>query len=437
MPRPKLYHSKAERQEANRVKNKRFYKKHCKDILLYKQEKRDAENRTIEIQRTQTRKKRQIERDSERKEKTSPIPIRALEKKAPKDPMSMLSTNLKLCISELELKLEEHKQEHRELVDSEPGKYVETLCKQAVQWKQASRRSFMQRPTYRNPLSTARSLFERKLSEYQLMEDDYFYAIRDQMGQFWDERRGEFAIYKEVVTELIGVLKSLEDVVDKAGVTLELADLSDIYHTNHSSEKAALARDAKKRKRDRAKAHQRRLDAQRKLDNRMAGLEDDDEDRSKDVELFQRDAQYYERHLRVLRTTLQRELNNDPRQYLENLYQELILWKAAKRPVVSPLDHPLLILQSLESSTQKIWRQLRATVGDIPLTEKYCHLHHAVLHICHCVGDLHVALLEEDMMADVDEAELSRYMTLEDRYGTRRLKLFDAAMQHKYDLAGL
>ncbi|KAK1225155.1 hypothetical protein PQX77_011911 [Marasmius sp. AFHP31] len=346
--------------------------------------------------------------------------------------MSMLSTNLKLCISELELKLEEHKQDHRDLVDSEPGKYVETLCKETIQWKQATRRSFMQKPTYRNPLSTARSLFERKLGEYQSMEDEYFYAVRDQVGQFWDEKRGEFTIYKEVVTELIGVLKSLEDAVDKADVTLELVDF-------HSSEKAALVRDAKKRRRERAKAHQRRLDAQRKLDNRMAGLVDDDEheDRSKDVDLFQCDVQYYERHLRVLRTTLQRELNNDPRQYLENLYQELVLWKAAKRPVVSPLDHPLVILQSLESSSHKIWRQLRATVGDIPLTEKYCHLHHVILHICNCVGDLHVALLEEDMMADVDEGELSRYMTLENRYGTRRLKLFDAAMQHKYDLAGL
>ncbi|KAK1222475.1 hypothetical protein PQX77_014681 [Marasmius sp. AFHP31] len=189
---------------------------------------------------------------------------------------------------------------------------------------------------------------------------------------------------------------------------------------------------AQTRKTNLARAQQRRIKARRKIDARLAGEEDEDK---RDNERWKVDMRYYECHLRTLRTTFQREVNNNPHQYLENIYQELVLWKNAERPAISPLDHPFVVLQSLVNASKKISQDIRFTMGHVPLMEKFCTFHAVVLHTYGCVSDFQIALSEEDMISDDETAK--NYLTLEERYGMRRLKMFDGALQWKYDAAGL
>ncbi|KAL0566398.1 hypothetical protein V5O48_015622 [Marasmius crinis-equi] len=58
MPRPKLYSSIAQRREANRLKNKRFYEKNRTKILKAKKLKRENEQQAQEREEIRQRKKR-------------------------------------------------------------------------------------------------------------------------------------------------------------------------------------------------------------------------------------------------------------------------------------------------------------------------------------------------------------------------------------------
>ncbi|KAJ8091794.1 hypothetical protein PM082_021029 [Marasmius tenuissimus] len=226
MPRSKLYHTKAERQEANRVKNKRFYNKHRKDILYLKQVKRDEENREAYRDIVQARKKRKEERGKQQAKRPTSVEITST-----KEPVVAMSERLDLCLSELESKLDGMKEEHRQAVTPNAGYFCRDLCQRAVLWKQATRRPLMQQTTFMNPIAMAKNTFEIKLQEYQLLEDEYLYAIRDKTGRSWDDRRAEFTLYREVVSELVAVLDSLLCQMKTAGVGVKPEDLEPIYRT--------------------------------------------------------------------------------------------------------------------------------------------------------------------------------------------------------------
>ncbi|KAJ8093368.1 hypothetical protein PM082_020225 [Marasmius tenuissimus] len=191
----------------------------------------------------------------------------------------------------------------------------------------------------------------------------------------------------------------------------------------------------KQQKRELRLAQQARIRKRREREAYLSGEADVDRH---DEDCFDLDSVYYERHLRRLKTTLQRELNNDPFQYLENLYQEFYLWKTANRPGVSPLDHPLTVAQSLEVTTKKIAREISSTVGAVPLWDKYSNLNHFVYHLQSCITDLQIALLEEDVIDPLDSGILSTYKTLEHRHEQKSLRMFDdQRLRMKYDSAGL
>ncbi|KAK1216064.1 hypothetical protein PQX77_021314 [Marasmius sp. AFHP31] len=229
MPRLKLYHTKAERREANRIKNKRFYNKHRKDILYSKQLKRDEERREIYRETIQTCKKRKDEREKQPTKKLSSIGITPT-----KEPGLSVQERLSLCLSELETKLDAMKAEHLQAVAPDAGHFCQDLCQQAVLWKQATQLPLMKRCTTANPIILAKNGFEAKLQEYQLMEDEYLYAIRDKTGRTWDGKREEFVIYKEVVSQLVEVLNTLLLKMDTAGNQLKFEDLETIYRTSYS-----------------------------------------------------------------------------------------------------------------------------------------------------------------------------------------------------------
>ncbi|KAL0057315.1 hypothetical protein AAF712_016049 [Marasmius tenuissimus] len=240
MPRPKLYRTKAERREANRAKNKRFYNRYIsvlssgsdseivlrnrKEILRLKQDKRDEENRAFERESTRIRKKRKAEREKQDSRKPQD---------KVKDPVSTLqsavSEGLNLCINELERKVEDLKERHRRMVKPDQGHFCANLCQRAVLWKRATRKPLMQQSTSINPIVSVQKAVEANLQEYQAIEDEYFYATRELMGRRWDEKRELITLYKEVVSEFSGVLDKLFCGLNKAGFDVKLDDLSPIY----------------------------------------------------------------------------------------------------------------------------------------------------------------------------------------------------------------
>ncbi|KAK1223140.1 hypothetical protein PQX77_013994 [Marasmius sp. AFHP31] len=149
------------------------------------------------------------------------------------------------------------------------------------------------------------------------------------------------------------------------------------------------------------------------------------------------DVQVYERHLRTLKTSLQREVNNNPQQYLEHIYQELILWKYAKRPIISPLEHPITVFQSLKDKTKKVGHEIRFVVMNDSLMEQFNALNACVSHIYNCLNDLQITVYEGSVANTSDDGTVSKYVTLEERYDSKSFKMFDSSLAAKYTVAGL
>ncbi|KAK1218217.1 hypothetical protein PQX77_019101 [Marasmius sp. AFHP31] len=486
MPRPKLYHSKAERREANRVKNKQFYNKNKKDILYSKQVKRDELNRAIQCQEIDIRKKRRRARETQAKRKpTVEIHKAQLDKKA----ASAEPTGQELCLRELEDRLKTMKLAHNQVVTPNAGKYTEKLCEETIIWIQATRLPLMQQPTSKNPLLAAITLLELNLMKYQSIEDEYFYATREQVGKYWDERRDSFTMYKMIVMELTDVLKKLQLTLDERilvclpqhAPTKRLAhtcifnfDRKFISPSDHDLDSvfgdfflriclydcveidrrdsgnsismeffsiltsiySKLFKNTLKNRQ--AKNHRHRSLVQTRNSQRGSCQkiieEENHEKHSHDRYLM--DAQFYERHLRTLKTSVQRELNN-PQQYLENLYQELILWKRAERPIVSPLAHPIAVLRSLEDTTKKVGHKIRFVVGNDTLLGQFDALHAFVLHVYRCVNDLQIAVYEDNLADPENEDIIPKYITLEEWHHSKSLQMFDGSLVSKYEMAGL
>ncbi|KAL0057516.1 hypothetical protein AAF712_015837 [Marasmius tenuissimus] len=107
MPRLKLYHTKSERREANRIKNKQFYNKHQKEILYSKQVKHDEENKAVYREEVIACKQRKYERQKQKGKGAILV-----EATGTKESVSTMSERLALCLNELESKLDVMKAEH-------------------------------------------------------------------------------------------------------------------------------------------------------------------------------------------------------------------------------------------------------------------------------------------------------------------------------------
>ncbi|KAK1233848.1 hypothetical protein PQX77_002975 [Marasmius sp. AFHP31] len=224
MPRPKLYHTKAERREANRVKNQRFYNKNKTEILQFKQVKRHELNRALQSQEIEIRKKRRHVRETHKKK----VPMVEVAETLPSEPVP---TAQESCLRELEDRLNIMTLEYNKVLSPNGGKYAEKLCEEAIIWKQATRPSLMQRPATESPLISAKTLLETKLMECQSIEDEYLYGTQGRVGQYWDDRRESFAMFKELVLEYVEMLENLQAKLEEVGQTVQLGDLSPIYHS--------------------------------------------------------------------------------------------------------------------------------------------------------------------------------------------------------------
>ncbi|KAK1223139.1 hypothetical protein PQX77_013993 [Marasmius sp. AFHP31] len=226
MPRPKLYHTKAECCEANRLKNQRFYNKNKTEILHFKQVKRQELDRALKSHEIEIRKKRQHMRDTQRK-KVPMVEVAETETQ----PSEPVSTAQNARLRELKEQLSRITLDYNQVISPNGGKYAERLCEETITWKQQTRLSLMQQPTSKSPLLHAKSLLEAKLREYQVVEDKYFYGTRDRVGEYWDERRGNFTMFKQFILEYLEMLEKLQDKVEEVGHTVQLANLSPIYRS--------------------------------------------------------------------------------------------------------------------------------------------------------------------------------------------------------------
>ncbi|KAJ8087484.1 hypothetical protein PM082_006315 [Marasmius tenuissimus] len=206
MPRPKLYHTKAERKEANRVKNKRFYNKHRSDILSNKLLKREEQNKAIEKEGIRLRKKRREVREKEKQREL----LQRRESTEVNEEVSTKTERLSGCIKTLEGQLVQMKKDYRVVAGPDDKKCLEAACKTTIRWKQWARRCSTKQATGQSPLLDWRKYLERKLMDYQAVEDEYFYAIREQVGQSWDEKRGDFTAYRDLLVQMIALTGELK-----------------------------------------------------------------------------------------------------------------------------------------------------------------------------------------------------------------------------------
>ncbi|KAL0567470.1 hypothetical protein V5O48_014523 [Marasmius crinis-equi] len=106
------------------------------------------------------------------------------------------------------------------------------------------------------------------------------------------------------------------------------------------------------------------------------------------------ETKFYKAHFHSLKMSLARELNNDPRQYFEWLYEEFILWKKANRPPT-------------------MWSHMWLTTGISVLHDECNALHDLAIRLQTCVTDFEIALHEEDML---DEDTVGLYFTVEEQH---------------------
>ncbi|KAL0566354.1 hypothetical protein V5O48_015662 [Marasmius crinis-equi] len=216
MPRPKLYSTLAQRREANRLKNKRFYDRNRTKILQTKKSKREDEQRALVQEGTRQRQKRRKENLAAVDSTQSKVELKVHQ------PASVLLDPLERY---LEDRLEHLKDEYRKQVKPGQRAYIKRLAHEAVEWKSATRSPIKKRITEDSPLIVAKRQIDYGLSEYKLLERDYFDLIRDKQGKVWDDKRRRFTLYKEVVSELVDVLTNMQEELDILGWAAEFEDL--------------------------------------------------------------------------------------------------------------------------------------------------------------------------------------------------------------------
>ncbi|KAJ8092017.1 hypothetical protein PM082_024253 [Marasmius tenuissimus] len=146
-----------------------------------------------------------------------------------------------------------------------------------------------------------------------------------------------------------------------------------------------------------------------------------------------KDSGWYLTYYQTLKGSLQREIKNDATEYMERLYRELILWKKAGRPSVSPLVHPEAVFHSLSTTANSITDKILFTVGYAPLMEQYRLLSAVANELRSCVLDLGHALEEEDAI-DEDTPDLQ---TVQERYSMKRLRFFNSELTRVVEDSGL
>ncbi|KAJ8095883.1 hypothetical protein PM082_022783 [Marasmius tenuissimus] len=140
---------------------------------------------------------------------------------------------------------------------------------------------------------------------------------------------------------------------------------------------------------------------------------------------------YCEKRLSTLESSLRRHFNDRPLDYFEDIYLQLVEWKSAYRPPSSPLDHPKVVLGSLEREFQSIRDCLWCNTGVSSVSTRATRLLGLTAYLQQCVSDFSLALSEEELIDDM--IELGRlYYPLETKHNHGELKYQQGALVQRY-----
>ncbi|KAL0571873.1 hypothetical protein V5O48_010093 [Marasmius crinis-equi] len=213
MPRRKLYTTKEQKLEARKLVNQRHYDKHRPLILQSRKIQREKALKEAIAHETAER----VKRVRARKRHNSPLTVKPIEVPAGNTNQSSSEAQ-----RDLEGRVEKLKKGWLSLMESKGGYafYLENLYFRTSIWN-TSRRTTLS-PATESPVTATKRLFDRMLMQYQGLEDEYFFLIRDRHGPVWQQKREDFTIFKEVVGE---TRKHVEEI----GVAMEQGELDSMY----------------------------------------------------------------------------------------------------------------------------------------------------------------------------------------------------------------
>ncbi|KAL0058929.1 hypothetical protein AAF712_014372 [Marasmius tenuissimus] len=220
MSRPKLYTTEAQRREANRIKNKRFYDQNRLKILDSKHNKRVQERHAQEQDEIQERKKRR-ERSNREKKGGLTTGIEPLEESISPTPVNIEK--------EIEDRLEALKGQYQTRVPSGQRQFLHDLSQEALQWKHSQRGAIMTRPLSPSPVIAAKKAIDSMLDEYHDLANYYFDCLHKRKGQVWEEKREVFWAFEEVLSKMLSVLDNMNELLALDGYNPSLEDFSDLY----------------------------------------------------------------------------------------------------------------------------------------------------------------------------------------------------------------
>ncbi|KAJ8088986.1 hypothetical protein PM082_014233 [Marasmius tenuissimus] len=224
MPRRKLYNTKEQRREANRRKNKLFYDKNRSAILESKKEKRVQERQAQEKRDIQQRKKHREQRKRAGK----------VDERIDQEQSAFIVPNRVEVAKELEARLERLQQQYQKEIQHNHRTFLDQLSVQALQWKLSTQGSLMTRNLAPSPALLAKKSIDSMLDEYNTIESEYFYCIRDRWGWRWEEKRQEFKLFKEVSEGLIEVLGNIHESLVMDGYNPDADELRELYQYKYT-----------------------------------------------------------------------------------------------------------------------------------------------------------------------------------------------------------
>ncbi|KAL0566106.1 hypothetical protein V5O48_015912 [Marasmius crinis-equi] len=219
MARPKLYFTKAERREANRVKNRRFYDKHRSEVLDMRKLKRAEEHKVHEEKERNRRLKREAQKEKQKRK----LMAKAATEQAKEDRLALVTATKK----DFEQKLKHLKDVYARQTRPSPRQYLNRLCQDTLRWKEKTDLTVMKRSIHISPVTIDKECFQLMLSKYQLLGKEFFVLFTDSDGDSESQARSEkISEFEQGLTRMIEVLSWLEVESSTAGLDVELRDFN-------------------------------------------------------------------------------------------------------------------------------------------------------------------------------------------------------------------
>ncbi|KAL0572361.1 hypothetical protein V5O48_009596 [Marasmius crinis-equi] len=218
MPRRKLYHTKAQLREANRIKNRRFYDKNRAEILDSRRVKRETEQKAQEeldfhwVRHQRRRKKREKAKAKSKKAGNSPQDTEA-EQQYPARATLVGETR-----RDFEERLRRIQETYLDQIKPSPRNLLDKLCQDSLRWKNRARCTIRPRETHISPVAIDRECLQTMLDEHTRLSREYFVLFEGEEWVDWDKRWGSLTEFEDTLSKMIGIMALIE-------VELEMEDM--------------------------------------------------------------------------------------------------------------------------------------------------------------------------------------------------------------------